>query len=243
MPLSQTPLLAASLLIEAVQVLSTSQSIAEIMHVVKTTARNGVRADGATFILRDGADCFYADEDAISPLWKGQRFPMEQCISGWAMIHGQVAVIPDIAVDHRIPQDAYEKTFVRSLVMTPIRSRDALGAIGVYWSHQHRASDLTVSWLQALANAASAGLESVLAQREVVRWRSQSQWKDCGGNLVRMCAWTRRLWHEGQWLPVEAFLEARFGVATTHGISQEAVQEFVAQLESNQPEGPRLPQS
>jgi len=30
---------------------------------------------------------FYADEDAIGPLWKGQRFPMDHCISGWAMVH------------------------------------------------------------------------------------------------------------------------------------------------------------
>lgn len=106
MPLSQTPLLAANLLIEAVQALSASRSVAEIMQVVKTTARTGVRADGATFVLRDGQECFYADEDAVSPLWKGQRFPMEQCISGWAMMNGRVAVIPDISVDARIPQDA-----------------------------------------------------------------------------------------------------------------------------------------
>ena len=33
--------------------------------------------------------CYYADEDAISPLWKGQRFPMSACISGWAMLNRQ----------------------------------------------------------------------------------------------------------------------------------------------------------
>ena len=31
--------------------------------------------------LREGR---YADEDAIGKLWKGQRFPMSTCISGWA---------------------------------------------------------------------------------------------------------------------------------------------------------------
>ena len=41
-----------------------------------------VGADGATFVLRDGDCCYYVDEDAISPLWKGQRFPLEACISG-----------------------------------------------------------------------------------------------------------------------------------------------------------------
>lgn len=231
---SQTPLLDPGLLIEAVQAISISRSTAEIMRIVQTTARKGAQADGATFVLRDGEECFYADEDAVSPLWKGKRFPMEQCISGWAMIHGRVAVIPDITVDERIPQDAYRPTFVRSLVMTPIRTRDPLGAIGVYWSDKRQASDLMVEWLQALANAASAGLEAANAQGEALRWRNQSQLKDNGGNFVRMCAWTRRLWHQGEWLPVEAFLQARFGITTTHGMSEEAMDVFMKNAEALQ---------
>ncbi len=46
------------------------------MAVVRHAARELTGADGATFVLRDADKCFYADEDAIAPLWKGQRFPM-----------------------------------------------------------------------------------------------------------------------------------------------------------------------
>ena len=65
-------------MIRAVQELSFARSIGEIQAVVKRIARRLTGADGATFVLRDGDNCFYADEDAISPLWKGQRFPIEQ---------------------------------------------------------------------------------------------------------------------------------------------------------------------
>jgi hypothetical protein len=63
----------------------TRRSLPEIQEIVRGGARRLTGADGATFVLRDGDKCFYADEDAIEPLWKGQRFPLEQCISGWAM--------------------------------------------------------------------------------------------------------------------------------------------------------------
>ena len=45
-------------------------------------------------MLRDGGFCFYADEDAIAPLWKGQRFPLEACVSGLAMTAREPIVIP-----------------------------------------------------------------------------------------------------------------------------------------------------
>jgi hypothetical protein len=62
-------------LIEVVQSLSLAQTLGEIMSQVRTTARRLTGADGATFVLRDNDHCFYAEEDAIAPLWKGQRFP------------------------------------------------------------------------------------------------------------------------------------------------------------------------
>jgi hypothetical protein len=37
--------------------------------------------------IRDGDHCYYADENAISPLWKGRRFPLSACISGWVMLN------------------------------------------------------------------------------------------------------------------------------------------------------------
>jgi len=64
-------------LLGAVQESSLARDLAAIQRIVRTTARELTGADGATFVLRDNGYCYYADEDAISPLWKGRRFPIE----------------------------------------------------------------------------------------------------------------------------------------------------------------------
>ena len=119
-------------LVSVIKELSLTRDLAAIMAIVRRAARALSGADGATFVLRDGDCCYYADEEAIGPLWKGQRFPLQSCISGWAMIHQQPAVVEDIYSDARIPIDAYEPTFVRSVVMVPIRAMEPIGAIGAY---------------------------------------------------------------------------------------------------------------
>ena len=124
-------------------------------------------ADGATFVLRDGDFCFYADEDAISPLWKGQRFPMETCISGWAMNNRLPVAIEDIYADDRIPHEAYRPTFVKSLAMVPIRTLDPVGAIGNYWADSHQPTKEELELLQALADTTAVALENVHVYEEL----------------------------------------------------------------------------
>jgi len=84
-------------LISVIQELSLTRDLESIMSIVRHAARQLTGADGATFVLRDGPHCHYADEDAIAPLWKGKRFPLEACISGWAMLNRSEAIVEDIA--------------------------------------------------------------------------------------------------------------------------------------------------
>ena len=128
---------------------------------MRRAARELMGADGATFVLRDGADCVYADEDAIAPLWKGRRFPMSACISGWVMLNRTPAAIKDIYSDARIPAEAYRPTFVKSLAMVPIRQPAPIGAIGIYWARQHQASAPELELLGALAESTSVAMERV----------------------------------------------------------------------------------
>lgn len=148
-------------LVGVVQEISTARDLSSILNIVRGAARKLTGADGATFVLRDGDKCYYAEEDAISPLWKGQRFSMKTCISGWVMMNAQPAVIEDIYQDSRIPQDAYKPTFVKSLVMVPIRAEDPIGAIGNYWANVRLPSHEEVSILQALAHVTSVAMENV----------------------------------------------------------------------------------
>lgn len=154
-------------LVLAVQELSLARNLETVMAIVRKAARELTGADGATFVLRDGDKCHYADEDAIAPLWKGQRFPMSACISGWAMLNRRPAVIQDIYADARIPADAYRPTFVKSLVMVPIRVEQPIGAIGNYWARSHLAAPEETEVLQALANTTAVAMENIQVYSEL----------------------------------------------------------------------------
>lgn len=148
-------------LVSVVQELSFARSLSAVQEIVRRAARTLTGADGATFVLREGSQCHYVDEDAIAPLWRGLRFPLESCVSGWSMLNRQAAVIPDIYADPRIPVEAYRPTFVKSMVMVPIRSVDPVGAIGNYWATPHDPTQKEVQTLQALADATALALENV----------------------------------------------------------------------------------
>ncbi|MCK6418615.1 MAG: ATP-binding protein [Alphaproteobacteria bacterium] len=148
-------------LVAVVQDLSRAHDLDSVMTIVRQAARELTGADGATFVLRDGDKCFYAEENAISPLWKGQRFPMKTCISGWVMMNAQPAVIEDIYQDPRIPADAYRPTFVKSLAMVPVRRKNPVAAIGNYWAINRTPSAEEISILETLANFTSVALENV----------------------------------------------------------------------------------
>lgn len=154
-------------LLETVQKLSLAHSLSEIQHIVRSAARELVNCDGASFILRDHNMCYYADEDAIAPLWKGSRFPMSACVSGWSMLHRAPAVISDIYEDQRVPHEAYRPTFVHSLIMVPIRQIDPIGAIGAYWADHHEPTETEVSLMQALADSTSIAMENAKLYSEL----------------------------------------------------------------------------
>ncbi len=146
----------------AIEMLREADSVEEIQLILKSSARAGVDAQGVTVVwLDEGRYCHYADEDAMSPLWQGQRFPVDRCISGWAMMHGQTVAVPDIRDDDRIPQAAYRPTFVRSLVIVPIRAWSPIGAIGAYWADLHQATGEEIATLASLAEAADQALARI----------------------------------------------------------------------------------
>jgi signal transduction histidine kinase len=162
------------LLVAIVQELSTARDLATLTGIVRRAARSISGAEGATFVLRDGEQSHYVDEDAVGPLWKGQKFPLTACVSGWSMLERTAVAIEDVFADARVPADAYRPTFVKSLLMVPIRSAAPIGAIGAYWASTHRVSEHETKLMQALADSTSIAMENVrlceeLEQRIVER--------------------------------------------------------------------------
>lgn len=154
-------------LLIVVQELSLARSLERVMEIVRHAARELTASDGACFVLKDNESCYYADEEAIAPLWKGQRFPLDACISGWTMRHRVPAVIANVSRDERIPWLDYEPTFVQSLVVVPIRTLDPIGAIGTYWAAQRQPLPQDIKILQALADTTAVAIENVQVYAEL----------------------------------------------------------------------------
>jgi signal transduction histidine kinase len=153
-------------LLAAAHELSRLRDLPGVMAVVRRHARDLMHADGVTFVLREGEQVFYADEDAIGPLWKGRRFPASACISGWAITHRESVAISDIYADPRIPVAAYRPTFVKSLLMVPIRVEDPIGAIGSYWASHHAADEREQLVLETLAGFTAVAVSNAQLYQE-----------------------------------------------------------------------------
>ncbi|WP_159396560.1 ATP-binding protein [Sorangium cellulosum] len=152
----------AERLLCALQELWRAPDLQSIARIAARAARELTGADGASFVLRDGELCHYVQEDAISSLWQGRRFPMSSCLSGWVMQHRSPAVVDDIALDPRIPSEVYRPTFVRSMAMVPVHARAPLGAIGCYWGSARVATAHEVALLQALADGTAVAMENIV---------------------------------------------------------------------------------
>jgi GAF domain-containing protein len=144
----------------AVEAICAASDLESLMTATRTWARQLTGADGVTFVLRAGKLCYYADEDAIAPLWKGQRFPIDSCISGWVMQQREAVMIPDIYADARVPHQAYRPTFVKSMLMAPVRRKDPIAAIGAYWKVECAPTASHVQLIELLAEAVAVRLTS-----------------------------------------------------------------------------------
>lgn len=178
---------AQSFLIEASERLAAARSMAEVVEVLRQTARSAIGAEGIAVVLKDGDLCHYVAEDAIGPLWAGSRFPADSCVSGWAMKHGRTAVIPDIALDDRVPQEAYRPTFVRSLIMAPIGRPSPVAALGAYWSRTGDHDRATIDRLESLARLSAIAVENARLIHEMEESGRQRALILTAG---RMGAWT-----------------------------------------------------
>jgi signal transduction histidine kinase len=146
-----------------------------VTRVICEAVRRLLGSDGATFVVRDGAQVHYVNEDAIAPLWKGQRFPIEACVSGRAMLAAQPQVIDDIYADPSVPHAAYRPTFVTSLALVPVGPGLPVASIGAYWAGRHAVNAYELDLMCSLASAADLALAGVRAYEEARRGRAEAE--------------------------------------------------------------------
>ena len=148
-------------LMDVLAQLSAIGTIEELIVTLRGSARSIARADGIAVVRRQGDRVAYVAEDAASPLWTGQSFPIEACISGIAMTENRPILIPDIFADPRVPHAAYAETFVHSMAMFPIGLGEPQMSMGAYWNAPGEIDPEAVTLLSSLARAASMAFQRV----------------------------------------------------------------------------------
>jgi len=68
--------------------------------------------------------------------------------------------------------------------------------------------------------AAWLGVEITRAKRQI---RELEKW-------LTLCAWTKQVNVDGQWIPIERYLADYCGLKLTHGMSQEALNRFMGEV-------------
>jgi len=92
--------------------------------------------------------------------------------------------------------------------------------------------DVPHSILYAVANALIRVAVLVLIAFLVGRTSMQARkMEERVNTLVRVCAWSRTVEYQGEWISFEAYLQRRFNIDTTHGISPDAAEKLLAQRE------------
>ena len=124
-------------------------------------ARALARADGIAVVRREDEEVRYLAEDAVGPLWSGQVFPIDSCLSGTVMLQNRPILIPDVAADRRVPYPLYAPTFVRSLAVFPIGLVRPRLAVGAYWAETGPIDGQAVDLLAALTRSAADALAAI----------------------------------------------------------------------------------
>jgi GAF domain-containing protein len=157
---AQAPIEAPS---PTVDLFADARTLAEVIEILRRSARAIAQADGITVVMRDRDEVCYMTEDAIAPLWSGQRFAIRSCVTGLAILGNEPIVIPDIATDPRVPLHLYLATFVQSLAVFPIGHDCPTMALGLYWKIAAPPPQDALDRIAALARAAGDAIARIEA--------------------------------------------------------------------------------
>lgn len=98
-----------------------------------------------------------------------------------------------------------------------------------------------VLWIGLMFKRRAAEQQAAAEERERLLVSLRNSLDDLSklqNNLVTVCAWTQRVLDQGKWVRFEEFLDKRLNISITHGISEDAAQDELQNLEEwmNKPE-------
>ncbi|MGW0231958.1 GAF domain-containing protein [Actinopolymorpha singaporensis] len=134
------------------------ETLDELQTQVCLLARELLDATGATLVLVDGDKSHHVAEDSAFSLWLDCRFPLTQCLSGWAILHATTAVSPDVHNDQRTCREEDLPVPVHSAIMSPLGGEAPFGAIGACWTRAGVPNAQLVATLEKVATLTTVAL-------------------------------------------------------------------------------------
>jgi hypothetical protein len=72
-------------------------------------------------------------------------------------------------------------------------------------------------------------------QEELRQAQALAQSRELAGHVVMLCAWTKRVKEDGQWVPLEEFLTRHLHVRISHGVSDDVRDQLVGKSTDKEP--------
>ena len=166
-------------LARAVRQLMHAETIDAAVEIVRRVGRAIAGADGIAIVRRKGDRCAYIAEDSIAPLWAGRDFPMDECVSGKAMLRARPILVEDIAQSDDVPLNLYLATYVRRLAVFPFGVDPPIGTLCAYWRDEGPIDDESARLLAALARAMGGVFETLFVLEQ-----ARSKLRSSGNSLT-----------------------------------------------------------
>ena len=142
------------------EIVEADLALDRVLEVVTRTAARLTRADAAVVELLDGADMVYRAGSGAAADHVGLRLSAANSLSGLCVKLDQTLRCDDCETDERVDRDACRRVGARSMLVTPLRFRDAaLGVLKVYSSHPAAFDDAAAEILRLLVGIVAASMQ------------------------------------------------------------------------------------
>jgi GAF domain-containing protein len=164
-----------------------------------------------------------------------QRFPRQAGISTHVVTAGDLVVAEDAAADQPLTEYSFVsgQPGIGFYAAAPLVTGEGfrLGALGVLDYKPRPFPGEQREALQRFAKTAIDLMDLRLCVRKTLESFSAAFREGDGDHLVTVCAWTRKILVEDEWLTFEEFLNRKLGYGVTHGIHPDAIEELFKEID------------
>ncbi|HSN18127.1 MAG TPA: ATP-binding protein [Gammaproteobacteria bacterium] len=181
-------------LVQVIQELPGCRDMEAVVTRLCRAARQMSGADAAVLSLKEGELCHVIGEDAVTPYWKGRRYPCKETVTGWVIEHGQPLVVDDMD-DPRVAAVSHRNSYVKSMAVVPLGKPEISGSLSALWRGRHRPTDDEVRLMGMLADAGTLAMENVRSHAALERQLRETR-RDLGMVTKELDAFSYSVSHD-----------------------------------------------